>query len=76
MKTIEERAKSAQSKMPNTSSPYVMFREGYTLGANEQQTLDEERTYNNIIKLFKENSGAEINGSWWDLQELIEFLLR
>lgn len=41
--TIEERAKEAQTQMPKTSSPYVMFRDGYIKGATEQKAIYEKR---------------------------------
>lgn len=38
--TKEERAKAAQVRMPTTSSPYVIFRNGYIKGATEQRAID------------------------------------
>lgn len=42
MKTIEERAKLAETNMPKTTSPFVMFRAGYIRGATEQKAIDED----------------------------------
>ena len=52
---IEERAKKAQVKMPKTSSPYVLFRDGYIKGATEQKAIDEK-----YIKLLEEDRNAFI----------------
>lgn len=75
MKAIEERAKLAQTKMPKTYSPYIMFREGYIQGAKEQKPLDIEGFSKRIYEFFGENGGVEFNGSWWDVNELEEALL-
>lgn len=73
MKTKEERARESVT-WDCDSEEFNSFVDQYIKGATEQEVIDNKNLSQRINRLFGESGGAEIDGSWWSIDEIEEFL--
>lgn len=74
MKTIEERAIEKYPITAENADKAIAMRKIYIQIATEQEAIDNRKLSKRINALFGESGGAIIDGSWWTIDEIEDFL--